>query len=130
MSSVSESATSTTTTAARKRPCRARVVTPLAASRIGEFKLFAESESAGARPKRNAVATATEAKVQAVLDAGFAGTGTATDAICVAAPLASEREEEFTGPRSVWGARIARAVHAAVLAGAAGYAATLNGRTP
>ena len=34
----------------------------------------------------NAVATATEAKVQAVLDAGFAGTGTASDAICVAAP--------------------------------------------
>jgi hypothetical protein len=39
------------------------------------------------------------------------------------------REEEFAGPRSVWGARIARAVHAAVRAGAAGYAATLNGRT-
>jgi adenosylcobinamide amidohydrolase len=78
----------------------------------------------------NAVATATEAKVQAVLDAGFAGTGTATDAVCVAAPIrATDREEEFTGPRSVWGARIARAVHAAVHAGAAGYVATLNGRT-
>jgi adenosylcobinamide amidohydrolase len=78
----------------------------------------------------NAVATATEAKVQAVLDAGFAGTGTATDAICVAAPAhIQDREEEFAGPRSVWGARIARAVHAAVQAGAAGYAATLNGRT-
>jgi len=77
----------------------------------------------------NAVATATEAKVQAVLDAGFAGTGTATDAICVAAPAhIQDREEEFAGPRSVWGARIARAVHAAVQAGAAGYAATLNGR--
>jgi adenosylcobinamide amidohydrolase len=78
----------------------------------------------------NAVATATEAKVQAVLDAGFAGTGTATDAVCVAAPTDTRREEEFTGPRSLWGARIARAVHAAVRAGAAGYAATLNGRTP
>jgi len=77
----------------------------------------------------NAVATATEAKVQAVLDAGFAGTGTASDAICVAAPSDSAREEEFAGPRSVWGARIARAVYAAVHAGAAGYAATLNGRT-
>jgi len=75
----------------------------------------------------NAVATATEAKVQAVLEAGFAGTGTATDAVCVAAP-ASGPEEEFAGPRSVWGARIARAVHAAVLAGAAGYAEALNGR--
>ena len=78
----------------------------------------------------NAVATATEAKVQAVLDAGFAGTGTATDAVCVAAPIDRHREQEFAGPRSLWGARIARAVHAAVRAGAAGYAATLNGRTP
>ena len=42
-----------------------------------------------------------------------------------------EREEEleFAGPRSLWGARIARAVHAAVRSGAAGDAATLNGRT-
>ena len=78
----------------------------------------------------NAVATATEAKVQAVLDAGFAGTGTATDAVCVAASTESGKEEEFTGPRSLWGARIARAVHAAVLAGAVRYAATLDGRTP
>ena len=78
----------------------------------------------------NAVVTATEAKVQAVLDAGIAGTGTATDAICVAAPAGPGREEEFTGPRSVWGARIARAVHAAVRDGAAGYASTLDpGRT-
>ena len=79
----------------------------------------------------NAVVTATEAKAQAVLEAGFAATGTATDAICVAAPHARKsREEEFTGPRSVWGARIARAVHAAVHAGAVGYAATLDrGRT-
>jgi len=79
----------------------------------------------------NAVATATEAKVQAVLEAGFAGTGTATDAVCIAAPgHTREPEEEFTGPRSAWGARIARAVHAAVHAGAVGYAATLDqGRT-
>jgi adenosylcobinamide amidohydrolase len=77
----------------------------------------------------NAVVTATEAKAQAVLDAGFAGTGTATDAICIAAPTGTRREEEFTGPRSVWGARIARAVHAAVRTGAIGYAATISGRT-
>jgi len=79
----------------------------------------------------NAVVTATEAKAQAVLEAGFAATGTATDAVCIAAPHARKsREEEFTGPRSVWGARIARAVHAAVHAGAVGYAATLDrGRT-
>jgi adenosylcobinamide amidohydrolase len=79
----------------------------------------------------NAVVTATEAKAQAVLEAGFAATGTATDAICIAAPIdRNNREEEFTGPRSAWGARIARAVHAAVRAGAVGYAATLDrGRT-
>ncbi|HEV2933667.1 MAG TPA: adenosylcobinamide amidohydrolase [Streptosporangiaceae bacterium] len=72
----------------------------------------------------NAVVTATEAKAQAVLDAGFAGTGTATDAICIAAPAGPDGApaEEFTGPRSPWGARIARAVHAAVRDGATGYA--------
>jgi len=74
----------------------------------------------------NAVVTATEAKVQAVLDAGFPGTGTATDTICIASPDATPGED-FAGPRSVWGARIARAVHAAVSDGAAGYAARLNG---
>jgi adenosylcobinamide amidohydrolase len=80
----------------------------------------------------NAVVTATEAKSQAVIEAGFPGTGTASDAICVAAPtsaaalatgnvLAGEAAEDFTGPRSPWGARIARAVHAAVLVGATAY---------
>ena len=81
----------------------------------------------------NAVLTATEAKVQAVLDAGYPGTGTATDAVCIAAPARSPDgppAEEFAGPRSAWGARIARAVHAAVRAGADRYTATLNGRTP
>lgn len=72
----------------------------------------------------NAVITATEAKTQAVLEAGFRGTGTATDAVCVAAPVAAGGvAEDFAGPRSAWGARIARAVHAAVLAGATGYGA-------
>jgi adenosylcobinamide amidohydrolase len=68
----------------------------------------------------NAVMTATEAKTQAVLEAGFPGTGTATDAVCIAAPVAGTCED-FAGPRSRWGARIARAVHAAVYAGAVGY---------
>ncbi|MDA8369137.1 MAG: adenosylcobinamide amidohydrolase [Nocardiopsaceae bacterium] len=68
----------------------------------------------------NAVATATEAKVQAVMRAGYACTGTASDAVCVAARIAADGlpEEAFGGPRSRWGARIARAVHAAVYAGA------------
>jgi adenosylcobinamide amidohydrolase len=61
--------------------------------------------------------TATEAKTQALLEAGIRGSGTASDAVCIAAPAAGERED-FAGPRSLWGARIARAVHAAVRAGA------------
>jgi adenosylcobinamide amidohydrolase len=64
----------------------------------------------------NAVATATEAKVQALQEAGYACTGTASDAICVAARVDGPTAA-FGGPRSLWGARLARAVHAAVLAG-------------
>ncbi|GAA1910760.1 adenosylcobinamide amidohydrolase [Streptomyces sodiiphilus] len=61
----------------------------------------------------NAVATATEAKVQALRDAGIDASGTPTDAVCVAAPRpgTGQRAEPFAGPRSLWGARIARAVH-------------------
>jgi adenosylcobinamide amidohydrolase len=74
----------------------------------------------------NAVVTVTEAKTQAVLEAGFAGTGTASDAVCVACRDNSKmRAEEFAGPRSSWGARIGRAVYAAVLDGATAYKATL-----
>jgi len=65
----------------------------------------------------NLVATATEAKVQALLDAGHAATGTPTDAVCVAVRT-SGRTEPFGGPRSTWGSRMARAVHQAVLTGA------------
>jgi adenosylcobinamide hydrolase len=64
----------------------------------------------------NAVATATEAKVQAIRDLGLDATGTATDAICIACPD-SGRPHAFGGPRSVWGARLARAVHRSVLDG-------------
>jgi adenosylcobinamide amidohydrolase len=67
----------------------------------------------------NAVATATEAKVQALLDAGLDCSGTPTDAVCIAAPdPGSDAGEPFAGPRSRWGARLARAVHSAVLEGA------------
>lgn len=70
-----------------------------------------------------AVQTATEAKAQALADAGVAAlnhdgpaTGTATDSICVAAlPGATE---PFAGPMSPAGVAIARCVHGAVLAGA------------
>lgn len=65
----------------------------------------------------NAVSTITEAKSQALFDAGIAGTGTATDAVVVACPNIGEGAP-FAGPRSTWGARLARAVHAAVRSGA------------
>lgn len=64
----------------------------------------------------NAVATATEAKVQALADLGIDGTGTATDAVAVACPPYGS-PEPFGGPRSRWGARLARAVYAAVAGG-------------
>jgi len=65
----------------------------------------------------NAVATVTEAKVQAVRDLGLDATGTATDAVCLLCP-GDGRTADFGGPRSVWGSRLARAAYAAVMAGA------------
>jgi len=65
----------------------------------------------------NALCTVTEAKAQALFEAGVAGTGTASDAVAIACPAAGDTEP-FAGPRSRWGARLARAVHAVVLAGA------------
>ncbi|HET7652987.1 MAG TPA: adenosylcobinamide amidohydrolase [Acidimicrobiales bacterium] len=65
----------------------------------------------------NAVATVTEAKAQALFEAGVAGTGTATDAVCLVCPADERAHAPFGGPRSTWGARLARAVHATVAAG-------------
>jgi adenosylcobinamide amidohydrolase len=70
-----------------------------------------------------ALQTAVEAKAQALADArvpaanadGYA-TGTATDSICVACPPGAGAA--FAGPATAVGGWIARAVHAAVLAGA------------
>jgi len=64
----------------------------------------------------NAVATATEAKAQALWDCGIGATGTATDAVCIACPDDGP-SHAFGGPRSVWGSRLARAVHGAVADG-------------
>jgi adenosylcobinamide amidohydrolase len=64
----------------------------------------------------NTVMTVTEAKAQALFEAGVPGTGTASDAVCVACP-ATGPAESFGGPRSAWGSRLARAVHAAVANG-------------
>ncbi|MEO3789713.1 adenosylcobinamide amidohydrolase [Nonomuraea sp. B10E15] len=69
----------------------------------------------------NTVMTVTEAKTQALIEAGFPCTGTASDAVCVVVPAdvpAGGPREVFGGPRSEWGARVARAVHQAVLSGA------------
>jgi adenosylcobinamide amidohydrolase len=64
----------------------------------------------------NAVSTITEAKAQALWAYGVEATGTATDALCVAC-VGDGASEPFAGPRSIWGARLARAAHAAVLEG-------------
>jgi adenosylcobinamide hydrolase len=66
----------------------------------------------------NVLCTVTEAKVQALLDGGVAGTGTASDAVTVLCP-ASGPAVPFGGPRSQCGARVARTVHAALRSGMA-----------
>jgi adenosylcobinamide amidohydrolase len=70
-----------------------------------------------------AVQTASEAKAQALADAGVRAlnhpgpaTGTATDAICIAVPPGGG--VPFAGPATAIGAAIAQAVHGAVLTGA------------
>jgi adenosylcobinamide hydrolase len=69
----------------------------------------------------NAVMTVTEAKCQALWEAGFPGTGTASDAVAVLCPAAGPAEA-FAGPRSRWGSRLARAAHRAVLDGSRRWA--------
>jgi adenosylcobinamide hydrolase len=71
----------------------------------------------------NAVATVAEAKAQALWELSVPGTGTCTDATCLTCP-ADGPAEPYGGPRSTWGARLARAVHAAVLAGGKEWQAT------
>lgn len=64
----------------------------------------------------SAVMTVTEAKTQALHEAGVPGTGTASDAVAI---LCASRgvAEVFGGPRSRWGAVLAVATHTAVAAG-------------
>jgi adenosylcobinamide hydrolase len=71
----------------------------------------------------NAVMTVTEAKSQALWEAGFPGTGTPSDAVAVLCPAAGPAEA-FGGPRSLWGSRLARAAHRAVLDGSRRWAET------
>lgn len=70
----------------------------------------------------NAIITMTEAKSQAMIEAGMPGTGTASDAICVATPTTGDLVD-FCGPRSPWGARLAVSCHQAVTSGTLRWAA-------
>jgi adenosylcobinamide hydrolase len=65
----------------------------------------------------NAVATVTEAKTQAIRDLGLDATGTATDSVTVLCPPDGD-VAAYGGPRSRWGAHLARAAYEAVLSGA------------
>jgi adenosylcobinamide hydrolase len=64
----------------------------------------------------NLLCTVTEAKAQALSEGGIAGTGTASDAVTVVCPTEGP-VEPFGGPRSAYGAPMARAVYAALRAG-------------
>jgi adenosylcobinamide hydrolase len=75
----------------------------------------------------NAVATVTEAKAQALADLGLAATGTATDALVIVCPPAGPASR-YGGPRSDWGAPLARAAHRAVLTGGAAAAVPWSDR--
>jgi adenosylcobinamide hydrolase len=61
----------------------------------------------------NLVSTAVEARAQAMIEMGFDGTGTPSDAVCVTCPVEGD-PWEYGGTRSYWGSRLARAVHQAV----------------
>lgn len=64
----------------------------------------------------NLLCTVTEAKAQALADAAIPGTGTASDAVTVLCP-AQGAAEPFGGPRSAYGASVARAMYAALRRG-------------
>jgi adenosylcobinamide amidohydrolase len=72
----------------------------------------------------NLLMTVTEAKTQALLEAGIPGTGTASDAVVVCCPIGGI--EPYGGPRSTWGARTARAAHQAVAVGLDRYLARIR----
>lgn|GEM_PF-243654 len=104
-------------------PTWAADLAPDAAPGIGTVNLFVLVPArVGDAALVNLVGTVTEAKVQALHDLGVDGTGTASDAVAVAcwAPVDGDDRivDPFGGPRSLWGARAARAVYAAVWEGA------------
>ncbi|WBB76884.1 adenosylcobinamide amidohydrolase [Micromonospora sp. WMMD1128] len=103
-------------------PAPAAVTDPAAATarRVGTVNIVVYVPARlGDAALVNAVATATEAKAQAIWELGLPATGTATDAVTVLCPADGE-PAPYGGPRSAWGAPLARAVHAAVRDGGAG----------
>jgi adenosylcobinamide amidohydrolase len=66
----------------------------------------------------NLLCTLTEAKAQALFEAGVPGTGTASDAVAVLCPAGGDAEP-FGGPRSTFGSRAARATYDAIRSGMA-----------
>jgi adenosylcobinamide hydrolase len=87
--------------------------------RIGTINLVAAVPARlGDAALVNAVATATEAKAQALADLGLPATGTATDAVTIVCPR-NGPVSRYGGPRSDWGAPLARAVHSVVVTGGA-----------
>ena len=72
----------------------------------------------------NLLVTATEAKTQTLVEAGVPGSGTASDAVAICCQPGAT--EPYGGPRSPWGARLARAVHEAVAVGLDRYMAKLR----
>jgi len=99
-------------------PAWAAAPGPAPAPRVGTINLVVRVPARlGEAALVNAVATAAEAKAQALRELGISGTGTCTDATVIHCPL-SGSPEWYGGPRSTWGAPLARAVHAAVLQGA------------
>jgi adenosylcobinamide amidohydrolase len=94
-------------------PATSRPGPPVATINIVAFVPAALSDAAFV----DAVVTVTEAKTQALLELTVPGTGTASDAVCIVAANGGP-PEPFGGPRSTVGGHVARAVHAAVRAGA------------
>jgi adenosylcobinamide amidohydrolase len=81
----------------------------------------------------NTVVSVTEAKSQALWDHGVDATGTGSDAVFVACERstpAGASTEPHGGPRSLWGARLARAVHAAVHEGTRAWLGRPQGSRP
>jgi adenosylcobinamide amidohydrolase len=102
-------------------PVRAAAPAPARppAARVGTVNIVAYVPARlGDAALVNAVATVTEAKAQALGDLGLSATGTPTDAVTVLCP-ADGPAEAYGGPRSRWGAPLARAAHAAVRDGGA-----------